>query len=143
MSSSGDRTPRSFWIGLTLGLIPMAWGTFLYLDATPDLRRRIDLAAWLVGLDLLHDLAVAPLVVALGWALARAVPARACPPLTAALVLTAMVLVVGWLPLVGSATVDNATIQPRSYGRDIAFVLLLIWSVALTVVVAGRRRRQA
>ena len=142
MTPPVERAPRSFWIALPVGLVPMAWGSWLYLDATPDLRRRIDFAAWLVGADLVHDLVLAPLVVLLGWTAARLVPARARPPLTIALVLTGTILLVGWLPLVGSATVDNATIQPRDYRREIVTVLIAIWAVALlAMMVRGRRRR--
>jgi hypothetical protein len=143
VSPTAGRTPRSFWIGLAVGLGPMLWGTWHYLAATPDLRRRIDLAAWLVGADLVHDLVVAPLVVVAGWAVTRAVPAWARPPVTVAIVLTGTVLLVGWLPLVGSATVDNPTLQPRAYGREITAVLLVVWLVALVAVANRRRRRGA
>jgi hypothetical protein len=139
VSQPPARTPRSFWIGLAVGVVPMAWGTWLYLDATPDLARRIDLAAWLVGADLVHDLVVAPLVVGVGWAITRLVPVRLRPPVTVALVLTGTVLLVGWLPLVGSAGGANPTIQPRAYGREIGLVLVLVWVGALLAVAARRR----
>ena len=60
--------------------------------------------------------------------------------MTIALVLSGVVLLVGWLPLVGSATVDNPTIQPRAYGREIGTVLLVIWVAALVAAAAGHRR---
>jgi hypothetical protein len=143
VTAPAERAPRSFWIGLAAGLVPMVWGTWLYLDATPDLRRRIDFGAWLVGADLVHDFVFAPLVVAVGWAAARVVPARDRPPVTVGLVLTGTVLLVGCLPLIGSATVSNDTIQPRPYGREITTLLVVIWVAALLAVAARRRRSVA
>jgi hypothetical protein len=138
VTTSAPSSSRRFWIGFAVGLIPMAWGVRLYLDLTPDAARRIDVVAWLVGADLVHDLLVAPLVVGVGWALTQVVPARVRPPVTVGLVLTGTVLLVGWLPLVGSAGDGNATIQPRAYGREIALVVLVIWVAVLLAVVARR-----
>jgi hypothetical protein len=134
------KTPRAFWIGLGLGLVPMAWGVRLYLDATPDLRRRLDLAGWLVGLDLAHDLLLAPAVVAVGLLVRRFVPARARATVQAALIVTGAVVLVGLLPLLGSARSDNATIQPIDYVPSIAVVVAVIWVVALGAGLATARR---
>ncbi len=120
-------TPRSFWFGLVPGLALMAWGIRLYLDATPDLARRIDLAGWLVGLDLAHDLVVAPLILGLGALVTRVTPTRLRAPVQAALIATGAVVVVGLLPLLGSAGTGNPTIQPIDYAPSIAAVVAAIW----------------
>ena len=73
-------TPRAFWVGLGIGILTMGWGVRLYLQATPDLDRRLDLARWLVGLDLAHDLLLAPAVVGIGYLVSRAVPLAPEPP---------------------------------------------------------------
>jgi len=135
-----EPTPRIFWVGLALGTLPMAWGLWLYLEAAPDLRRRLDLAKWLVGLDLAHDLVLAPLVVGLGYAVTRVVPPRARAAVQAALIATGMVLLVGWLPLVGSSETDNPTIQPLDYGPSIATVVAVIWVTVLLVTFLRARR---
>jgi hypothetical protein len=137
------RPPRSFWIGLAIGVLPMAWGVRLYLDATPDLRRRVDLAKWLVGLDLAHDLLLGPAIVALGLLVQRLVPGRARAPVQAALIASGAVLVVGLLPLLGSADSDNATIQPVDYAPSMAVVLAGIWAAAASAaLITFRRGRQ-
>ncbi|OWY59750.1 hypothetical protein B7486_72895, partial [cyanobacterium TDX16] len=60
-------------------------------------------------------------------------------PAQVALMVTGAVLVVGWLPLVGSAaSVGNPTIQPIAYGPAIALVLGVVWAAAATW--AGWRR---
>lgn len=141
MTAPAAPTPRSFWIGLVLGALPMAWGARLYLEATPDLDRRLNLVAWLLGLDLAHDLALAPAVVGLGFLVRRAVPARALPAVQAALALTGFVLLVGLLPLLGTAGGRNPTIQPLDYGPSIAAVVAVIWLAAAATIVVGRRSR--
>jgi hypothetical protein len=136
--------PRSFWVSLCIGLVVMGWGVRQYLDATPDLDRRLDLAKWLVGLDLTHDLLVAPVVVGVGSVVSRIVPRSARAPAQAALIATGAVLLVGVLPLVGSAGDANPTIQPIRYGPPIAAVIGLIWATAAvaTISAAVRGRHQ-
>ena len=134
-------TPRSFWIALVPGMALMTWGVRLYLDATPDLARRIDLAGWLVGLDLAHDLLLAPVLVGFGTIVTRLTPTRLLGPVQAALIASGSVLLVGLLPLLGSAGSANPTIQPIDYAPSIAAVLVAIW-VAAGAAVLRRRRRQ-
>jgi len=143
VTAPDQRAPRAFWVGLALGLLPMAWGVRLYLDATPDLRRRVDLAKWLVGLDLAHDLLLGPAIVALGLLVRRVVPGGSRAIVQAALIATGSVLLVGLLPLVGSADSDNATIQPLDYAPSMAAVLAAIWATAAAAaLVTSRRGRQ-
>lgn len=138
---STRRTPAAFWVGLAAGGALMAWGVAGYLEATPDLRRRLDLLRWIVGLDLAHDLVLAPIVVGLGVLVQKVVPPVARPAVQAALILTGAVLLVGWLPLVGSAPEGNATIQPVAYGPPIAAVIGTIWAIAAVAVAARALRR--
>ncbi len=140
MTDAAGRTPRSFWVGLAVGLVPMAWGVRLYLDATPDLRRRVDLAGWLVGLDLAHDLVLGPVVVGIGLLVRLLVPDRLRAVVQAALIVSGAVLLVGLLPLRGSASSDNPTIQPIDYGPSIAVVLLVIWATAAAAALLTTRR---
>lgn len=141
--TSPHRTPRSFWFGLGLGILPMGWGVRLYLEATPDLGRRLDLAKWLVGLDLAHDLLLAPAVVGVGCIISRAVPSRARAAAQAALIVTGSVLLVGILPLMGSAGTANATIQPIRYGPAIAVVIAVTWgAAAASVLITNRQAKE-
>jgi len=134
-------TPRSFWFGLVPGLALMAWGIRLYLDATPDLARRIDLAGWLVGLDLAHDLLLAPLILGLGTLVTRVTPTRLRAPVQAALIATGTVVAVGLLPLLDSAEMTgNPTIQSIDYLPSIAAVVAAIWLSAGIVAVVRRLR---
>lgn len=140
MTRSAGSTPRSFWIGLGAGLVVMGWGVRLYLEATPDLDRRLDLAKWLVGLDLAHDLLLAPAVVGVGALVSRLVPPAARAAVQAALITTGVVLLVGLLPLLDTAGDKNPTIQPIEYLPALGVVIALIW-LGTALAVLWRRWR--
>lgn len=143
MTRSAGTTPRSFRIGLGAGLVVMGWGVRLYLEATPDLDRRLDLAKWLVGLDLAHDLLLAPAVVGVGALVSRLVPPAARAAVQAALITTGVVLLVGLLPLLDTAGDNNPTIQPIEYLPALGVVIALIWLGAALAVLWRRWRSPA
>lgn len=137
-----DEHGRAFWVGLAIGTAVMAWGVRLYLEATPDLARRASFVRWVVGLDLAHDLVLAPVVLGIGLLVARVVPPRLRAVVQAGLIMSGFVVLVGLLPLAGSANTDNATIQPLDYGPSVLVVLTGIWvAMALVVLVPTVRRR--
>lgn len=142
-SAPPEEHGRSFWIGLAIGSALMAWGLWLYLDVTPDRERRVSLVSWIVGLDLAHDLLLAPVIVGIGLVVARVVPPRVRAPVQAGLIASGFVLLVGLFPLVGTYDGDNPTIQPLAYERTILIVLGLIWTAVGVGAVAlrGRARR--
>ena len=139
-SEPNEEHGRSFWIGLAIGSGLMLWGAWLYLDVTPDGRRRGSFVRWIVGLDLAHDLVLAPVVVGIGLLVVRYVPSRVRAVVQAGLITSAFVLLVGLLPLVGTYKGDNPTIQPIAYGPAVLIVLGIIWAaVGLVAVVRPSR----
>ena len=143
MTGEADPGGRGFWAAVVVGGLVMAWGVRLYLVATPDLDRRVDFVAWLVGLDLAHDLVLAPVIVAIGYLVSRLVPAPARAAVQVALILSGTVLLVGLLPLTGSAGNGNPTIQPIRYGPPITAVILTIWLTAGAATLLARPRRRS
>lgn len=138
-----SRHGAGFWAAFVIGVGTMAWGVHLYLAVTPDLRRRLDWAKWIVGADLVHDLVVAPVVLVVGAVVAHLVPARWRAPIQAGLFATAVVLVLAWLPLHGTAAAGgNPTVQPLDYATATLTVLGLVWGgVAAWLAVVALRRR--
>ncbi len=126
-----DRPGPAFWIGLVIGGAVMAFGirgVFMNSHATDP----VVLVQWVVGADLVHDLIVAPVAIAVGWAVTRVVPLVAKVPVQLGLVATGVVLVVGWAPLrgYGRATVpDNPSVQPLDYSTAVLTVLAAVWIV--------------
>lgn len=137
-----SRHGAGFWAAFVVGVATMAWGVHLYLGATPDLRRRLDWGEWIVGADLAHDLLVAPVVLLVGAIVARLVPGRWRAPVQAGLFVTAVVLVLAWLPLHGTAGDANPTVQPLDYATATLAVLGAVWvGVASWLAVVALRGR--
>ena len=118
-----------FWTAVVMGTAIMGWGIFYFFSVTPDWDRRINFGVWFVGLDLAHDLLLAPMVVAIGWSVARAVSPRWKAPTQAGLILSGTVLLIAWLPLNETAAgTNNPTIQPNDYRTATLVLLIGIWA---------------
>ena len=102
---------------------------------------------WSAVALVIHDMIVAPAVVAGGWALRRFVPDRGRRYLQAALIASAMVTVIA-LPLIylrGSQPPEKALLL-RDYGANLAIILgsvAVVSLVAYVVQVVRDRTRRA
>jgi hypothetical protein len=138
-----DRS-RWFWPALAVGWGLIAVG-MVGMFSQRDRTQPFQLVRYVVGFLLVHDLVVAPVVIAVGWLVTRFVPSIARGPLRAALALSALVVAFSW-PLLRRygehATNDSAL--PLDYGRTVPVVLAVVWVVALGVLgvrlVSARRR---
>ncbi len=138
-----------FWIGAVVGIAIMAFGVKGLLDAAPSTQpHQVGLS--LLGLDLLHDAIVAPIVCFGGLLLTRFLPDRIRVPVRAGLFATAIVILVGWAALRGygrAQVPDNPTVDPLHYGTAVLTVLAVVW-VAVTIWAGaawwlGRRAERA
>lgn len=128
-----DDTPGGvvFWVGAAMGVGIMAFGIRGVFGQSKG-TRPLDLATWVIGADLLHDLVIAPLVIAVGVVVLVVIGSRWRPAIRAGLMASAIVLAVGWAPLrgYGRATApDNPTIQPLNYATAVWSVIAFIWIV--------------
>ena len=129
-----------FWLGLVIGGAVMAFGARGVLaDLGPD--NPVKLATWVVGLDLAHDLLLAPAVVILGLLLARVLPASARGPVRAAAGLSGMVVLFS-IPLITAwgRRAGNSSTLPLNYAHSVLIVLAAIWVVTGAVIVMRRVR---
>jgi len=139
-----EERSRWFWPALITGWGLIAVGV-VGMFSQRDRTQPFQLVRYVVGFLLVHDLVVAPVVIAAGWLVTRFVPAIARGPLRAALALSAIVVAFSW-PLLRRygehATNDSAL--PLDYGRTVPVVLAVVWVVALGVLgarlVSARRR---
>lgn len=129
-----------FWVSAALGWAVVAWGVRGILLNSLDTRPS-NLARFVVGGALLHDLLVAPVVVLAGVLLTRAVPGRARAVVQGALAISAIVALFAY-PLVrayGLAT-NNPTSLPHNYAANLLVVLGVVWAVAAGLIIARLRR---
>lgn len=133
----------------TIPFVVAGWG-LMVLGALSVIRSDGSVPApafgrWLVGLALVHDLVVAPVVFGVGYLLRRVVPPRARPGVVRALVATAIVVLFAW-PLVAGwgRAPANPSIQPRDYGTGLAAtVAIVILAVAAPEAWRACRRWRA
>jgi hypothetical protein len=133
----------AFWAGAVVGSGVVAYGIVGLVGAAPATRPG-NLLAFLVGSALVHDLVLAPVVVIVGWLIARILPGWARPPVWFALAATGLLVVLTW-PLVRrwGERPANPSLLPLDYSRNLVAALVVVWLVAgadLVRRVAARRR---
>jgi hypothetical protein len=136
-----DTTSRRGLIaGLVLGLPVMAYAVRgALVDA--HLTHPAELARWIVGLAVVHDLVVVPAVLGIGLALRRRLPAVARVPVRAALLTSAVLVLVGWPFVRGyGRNPDVPSLLPRDYTAGLLAALAVTWTIAGLWIAAGRRR---
>lgn len=137
----GHRAGPLFWLTAAVGWGVIAFGLWGVFGNSLD-TRPANLARFVVGGALLHDLVVAPVVIVLGVLLARAVPGRARAAVQGALVVTGILALFSY-PLVRGygLAANNPTSLPHNYALNLTVVLGLVWAVAAVIVF--RRLRTA
>jgi hypothetical protein len=142
--TDGDRPGIAFWIGLVVGGAVMAFGTRGVLMNSRATDPAV-LVQWVVGADIVHDVLVAPVAIAVGWVVTRIAPPVAKVPVQLGLVATGVVLIVGWASLRGygrAGVPDNPSVQPLDYSTAILTVLGVVWfAVAVWIIVRRVRAR--
>lgn len=123
----------AFWIGLTLGGAVIVFAA-VNLIAKIGLGGATDVAAWVIGADLAHDVVIAPLVIAVGLTIARWVPALWRWPIRAGAIASAISIAIAYPALRGfgrDTAPGNETVQPLDYPTALATVLAVIWGIAI------------
>jgi hypothetical protein len=140
VTEQDKRNGPLFWISAALGWAVIAWGVRGIFQHSLDTRPS-NLAKFVVGGALLHDLLVAPVVIVAGVLLARAVPRRARAAVQAALVVSGIVALFSY-PLVRAygLAANNPTSLPHNYAANLLVVLGVVWAVAAGAVVVRMRR---
>ena len=141
MSGEEHRAGPLFWVSAAAGWAVIAWGLRGIFQHSLD-TRPANLAKFVVGGALLHDLFVAPLVIGAGVLLARTVPGRARAVVQAALAVSGTVALFSY-PMVRAygLAAHNPTSLPHNYTANLLLVLGVVWAVAAGVVVARLRSR--
>ncbi len=148
VSRSGDgvheqhRAGPLFWVSAAAGWAVIGFGLRGIFEHSID-TRPANLARFVVGGALLHDLVVAPLVILLGVVVARTVPRRGRAVVQAALAVSGIVALFSY-PLVRAygLAANNPTSLPHDYARNLALVLGVVWAVAAAALLLRLRVRR-
>lgn len=137
---SDHRAGPAFWVSAVLGWVVIGVGLRGVFEHSLD-TRPANLAKFVVGGALLHDLIVAPLVILAAVALARAVPGRARGIVQAALAVTGVLAVFSY-PLVRAygLAANNPTSLPHNYALNLTVVLGAVWAVAAAALILRLRK---
>lgn len=117
----------------TVGLAAIGYGALRILTDAKD-TKPIALAKWLIGSLLVHDLLIAPVVIGIGWLLARFVPARARAFVQAGLVTGGLVCAVGVLLIwrQGKTSARSLALLQQDYAANLLVLLAIIALVTVT-----------
>jgi hypothetical protein len=125
------------WGGIAFGLVSLVQRS----GATDPTNTGVLFAVLLLG----HDLLVVPIVVLIGVALRRRLPAGARGPVAGAMIATGVLALVSFPVLGGFGRIPaNPSLLPRNYAAGTTAVLVAIWAVTAVVLVRarGRARRE-
>jgi hypothetical protein len=132
-----------FWITAIGGWAVVGYGVRGLLQHRVDTRPG-NLAKFVVGGALAHDLLFAPAILIVGVLVARVVPGRVRAVVQGALIVSGCLALLAY-PLVRdyAAVLHNPSSLPHNYGANLAAVLGVVWGgVTIVVVVVMARRRR-
>jgi hypothetical protein len=127
---------------LVLGVIGVLVGAYgAYRLLVLGVGNLVSAVVWLAGGVVLHDVVLAPLVLALGAISARLLPDRVREPATAAFIVLGSVTLVA-VPVLGrfGAKSDNPTLLDRPYAAGWLVVAALVLGVAGLQVITRWRK---
>ncbi|MCH9817166.1 MAG: hypothetical protein K0U64_12070 [Actinomycetia bacterium] len=129
---------------IAIGTVVMAFGGWTLYETIPQ-STFANLGIWIVAGVLIHDILLAGLVAAGGWAIGRLIPARFRAYVQSGFIV-AGVLVIMAIPVLiaGGRQPDNPSLLPLDYPRNLAIVLgLIAIGTVLTAVVRERMSRSS
>ena len=137
-------TTRLFWPAVVVGWLFIGVGLVGIAGEGRDVP--VDgFGRWVVGLALVHDLVLAPIVVAIGVGLGRVLGPPWRSIAGAALIVAGPVVLFAWPYVAGwGRSASNPSIQPRNYPGGLVTVLAVISVAAVLVAIAEvvRARRR-
>lgn len=126
------------------GLAALGFGTLQLVSGAGQFARLWSAVVWSAGALIVHDAVLAPLALAVGWALTRLL--RACGPrrVAAGGLLVAGCLVLVALPaLLAPGVAGNPTATPRDYlGGLVRLLALTAAGTVVLALLAHRRHRR-
>lgn len=110
-----------------VGIGLMCFGILRILQH-PNTSHPIGLAEWLIGSLLVHDVIIAPAVIAIGWLLARVLPDRARGFVQAALITGGLISLIGVLLIWrrGKTGAESLALLQQNYTANLLVLLAIV-----------------
>jgi hypothetical protein len=110
-----------------VGVLAIGYGALRMLTDSKDTHPP-EVLTWLIGSLLVHDLVIAPVVIGIGWLLARSVPARARAFVQAGLVTAGLTSAVGLLLIwrQGKYSASSLALLRQDYAANLLVLLAMI-----------------
>ena len=142
MSHPPETRSRLFWPGAVVGGAVMAFAVRGLLHAHRSTNPWATVRL-LVGLDIVHDLVLVPVLLLMGVVVTRVVPRRVRVPLIVGLVLSGVATLYAY-PFVRGFGRSAATPSrlPNNYATGLAMVLAAVWVVVVAGSAAAARLRR-
>jgi predicted anti-sigma-YlaC factor YlaD len=137
---------RRFRLALgAVGVVILGYGGVRLLQNAHSTTHPVKLAEWLVGALLVHDLLIAPVVLGVGWLVARWLPRPARGLVLAALIMTGLVSSVGIFLVYRQGKTASPTLALLAQNYRAHLVLLYVAVIVGTGAVAAitRLRRRS
>ena len=125
-----------FWVALAVGWSMIAFGIHGIIDRVGGRTNPVGLARLFIGLNLVHDVVVAPVVIVAGVALGRVLPRAVRPVIQGALIVSAVVVLYAYPLVCGYGRIaESPSVLPLDYGHGLLVVLATIWAATLAILV--------
>jgi hypothetical protein len=135
------RTGAGFWFSAALGWAIIGYGLRGLFQHQID-TRPANLARFVIGGALIHDVIVAPLLIVAGVLVSRLTPARVRGIVQSALIVSGCLILFSYPLVRGFAHgLHNPSSLPHNYTANLAIALGAVWAVATVVATAQARRR--
>jgi hypothetical protein len=129
-------------VGSLTGAGLAGFGVHTLLAHASD-TRPVVVVRWVIGLALVHDLVLAPVVLLVATAVHRWAPRPVRAVLAGVLVVTGVLVLEAWPALRGYGRIrDNPTVLPRNYAVGLGVAVAVVWLAGLALVGARARWRR-
>lgn len=130
-------------VGAVIGVPILAFGIWGLLHDS-DMTHPPDFAVWFVGVNVVADLVLLPVLIGAGFVLTRPLPTWAQPTVRLGVAVSAVLTLVAW-PVIGGFGDDPTTpsLLPRDELAGLLSYLGVVWASVAVVLVRRRLARRA
>lgn len=139
-----DEAPHSSALVLTvstiIGVAAMAYGVWSAFDLGHD-THPFELSRWVIGLDIIHDLVLIPVIGLAAWVLVRFAPASLRRFVRWAALTSGVLCLIAWPFVRGYGRNPHVpSLLQRDYGLGLVVYIVMVWVLAALAAVVSHFR---